>query len=303
MSESMEKTFYVSTPAHLAVSNVSGSVKIATGVDGVIRVTAIKRPNTGDEKRTEIELTQEADGTVKAATHFPDGGWAWMFGSLPCDVDYVIKAPRQCSMRVNGVSSSALVDGFEGEINLNTVSGEITLRTLKGSIRIHAVSGDTDGESLSGTLEADTVSGDVLLKESSLGSIKGKSVSGDMRITSPLAEGPYDFKSVSGDVRMIMPPETRCTGELHSLSGDLVSAFPTSGFSSNHGSQTILVQGGGVKVSLNSVSGDLSLDCDGEIPPAPEQVETISNEDRRAVLESVERGDLTVEQALGKLHA
>jgi hypothetical protein len=303
MSESMEKTFNVSSPASLSVGNVSGSVDISTGEEGIIRVSAIKRPNSGDEKGTEIELTQEGDGTVKAATHYPDGGWAWMFGSHPCDVDYVIKAPRRCSIRVNGVSSTVRVDGFDGEVTVNTVSGEITLGTLNGSTRIHTVSGDVDGKSLNGTFGADTVSGDVLLKECSLGSIKGKSVSGDMRITSPLAEGPYDFKSVSGDVRMIMPPETRCTGELHSLSGDLVSAFPTSGYSGNHGSQTILVQGGGVKISLNSVSGDLSLDSDGEIPPAPEPVETNSSEDRRAVLESVERGELTVEQALGKLHA
>jgi hypothetical protein len=301
MSETIEKTFNVSSPASLSVGNVSGSVDISTGEDGIIRVSAIKRPNSGDEKRTEIELTQEADGTVKAATHYPDGGWSWMFGSHPCDVDYVIKAPRRCSIRVNGVSSTVKVEGFDGEVTINTVSGEITLGTLNGSTRIHTVSGDVDGERLSGTLGADTVSGDVWLKKSSLGSVNGKSVSGDMQITTPLADGPYDFKSVSGDVRLTLPPETRCTGELHSLSGDLVSAFPTSGYSGNHGSQTILVQGGGVKITLNSVSGDLSLDCDGELPAAPEPEKNISSEDRRAVLESVERGELTVEQALGKL--
>jgi hypothetical protein len=65
----------------------------------------------------------------------------------------------------------------------------------------------------------------------------------------------------------------------------------------------VQVQGGGVKISLNSVSGDLSLDCDGEIPPDLEPVKTVTSEERRAVLESVERGEMTVEQALGKLHS
>jgi hypothetical protein len=303
MSETIEKTISVTSPAQLAVSNISGSVEIHPGEEGVIQVTAVKRPHSGDEKRTEIEISQEADGTVKAATRYPDGGWTWMFGSHPCDVDYVIYAPHLCSIRVNGVSNTVFAEGLEGEVKVNTVSGEITLKTLQGAIRIHTVGGDTEAEHLSGTLEADTVSGDVVVKESTLSSIKGKTVSGDMRISTPLAEGPYEFKSVSGDVRMTVPPETACTGELHSLSSDLVSAFPTSGFSSNHRSQSVLVQGGGVKISLNSISGDLFLDCNGEIPPAPKQAKPVSSEERKAVLESVERGELTVEQALGKLHA
>jgi hypothetical protein len=303
MSEPIEKTFTISSPARLAVSNVSGSVEITPGDEGVIRMTAVKRPHSGDEKRTEIEMTQGPDGSVKVATRYPDGGWAWMFGSHPCDVDYVIKAPRLCSICVNGVSNTVLVEGFDGEVNVNTVSGEITLKTIKGSMRIHSVSGDTDCEHLSGALEVGTVSGDLMVRESTLSSIKGKTVSGDIWISTPLAEGPYEFKSVSGDVRMIVPPDTACTGELNSLSGNLSSVFPTSGYSSTHGSQSVLIQGGGVKISLNSISGDLALDCDGKIPEAPELVKTISSDERRAVLEGVERGELTVEQALGKLHA
>ena len=302
MSENIEKTFSVTSPARLSVSNIRGSVEIHPGEEGVIQVTAIKQPHSGDEKRTEIEFTQEADGTVKVATRFPDGGWNWMFGSHPCEVDYVVKAPRQCSLKLNGVSNTVLVEGFEGDVNVNSVSGEIKLRTLTGSVRIHTVSGDADGERIAGSLDLDTVSGDVRLKESALSSIKANTVSGDMRIRTSLAEGPYDFKSVSGDVRLTMPPDTHCTGELHSVSGDLVSAFPTTGYSRHHGSQTVNVQGGGVKIFLHSVSGDLSLDCDGDLPPAAELSKTVSSEERRAVLERVERGELTVEQALGQLH-
>jgi hypothetical protein len=303
MSETIEKTFTVSSPARLSVNNIRGSVEIHPGEDGVILVTAIKQSHTGDEKRTEIEIKQEADGTVKATTRFPDGGWNWLFGSQPCEVDYVVKAPRQCSLKLNGVSNTVLAEGFEGAASLNSVSGEITLRDLTGSVRIHTVSGDAGGERLAGTLDVDTVSGDVTLKESTLSSINANSVSGDMDIHTPLAEGLYGFKSVSGDVRLSVPPETHCTGELHSVSGDLVSAFPITSSSRHHGSQTVIVQGGGVKIFLKSVSGDLSLDCDGEIPPAAEPLKTVSSEDRRAVLERVERGELTVEEALGKLHA
>ncbi len=304
MSETIEKTFNVTAPARLTVSNVSGSVEIHGHEEGIIQVTAVKHGSSGDEKRTEIEITQEADGSVKATTHFPDGGWSWMFGSHPCDVDYVIKAPRLCSIQVKGVSNTLLVEGVDGEVKVNTVSGEITLKSINGSVRVHTVSGDFDGERLNGSLEADTVSGDVAVKESKLSDIKGKTVSGDMRISTPLANGPYDFKSVSGDVQLTVPSDTHCTGELHSLSGTLTTAFPNSGYSSSgHGSQSVLVQDGGVKIGLNSVSGDLSLDYDGEIPPVAEAAKPVTSEERKAVLESVERGEMTVEQALGKLNS
>jgi hypothetical protein len=301
MSETVEKSFSVSLPARLSVNNIRGSVKILPGEDEVIQVTAIKQTDTGDEKHTEIDITQEADGTVKAASRFADGSWNWLFGSQPCEVDYVVKAPRQCSLKLNGVSNTVCAEGFEGAVNVNSVSGEITFRDLKGSVRIHTVSGDVEGEHFKGVLELDTVSGDATIKESVLASIKANTVSGDMHIHTSLAEGPYDFKSVSGDFRLTVPPGTHCTAELHSLSGDLVSAFPNTGFSRHHGSQTVNVQGGGVEISLNSVSGDLRLDYDGEIPPAQDPLKTASSEDRRAVLERIERGELTVNEALDKL--
>ena len=141
-------------------------MEIHPGEDGIIQVTAIKRTHTGDEKRTEIEINQEADGTVKAATRFPEGGWNWLFGSQPCEVDYIVKAPRQCSLKLNGVSNSVLAEGFEGAVSVNSVSGEITLRNLIGYVRIQTVSGDTDGEHITGRLDVETVSGDVTLNES-----------------------------------------------------------------------------------------------------------------------------------------
>ncbi|HEX7542431.1 MAG TPA: DUF4097 family beta strand repeat-containing protein [Anaerolineales bacterium] len=301
MSETIEKTFTVSSPARLNLNNIRGSVEIHPGEEGVIQVTAVKQPSSGDEKRTEIEIAQEADGTVKAATRFPDGGWNWLFGSRPCAVDYVVKVPRRCSLKLNGVSNTVHAEGFEGTVSVNSVSGEIALRDITGPVRIHTVSGDAEGERINGSLDLDTVSGDIVLKESDLSSIKANTVSGDMQIGTSLKEGPYDFKSVSGDVHLVVPPDSHCTGEMHSVSGDLVSAFPITGYSRHHGNQTVNVQGGGVKTYLRSVSGNLSLDCDGEIPPAPEPLKTVSIEARRAVLERVERGELTVDEAVGHL--
>ena len=277
MSEIIEKTFTVASPARLNLSNIRGFVEIHPGEDGMIHVTATKDANTGDAKRTEIQLSQEADGTVKVATRFPEGAWSWLFGSFPCRVDYVVQAPRKCSLKINGVSSEALAEGFEGEFSFHTVSGEMTLRSLTGPVKVNTVSGEVElaeltgdlrlntvsgevsGKRISGPLHLDTVSGKVSLEESNLSSVEATTVSGEMVYQTAIGAGPYRFNSVSGDVDLLVPPETRCSAELHAISGKLSTKLPATSISRQNGSQTVEVQGGGVKVYLHSVSGNLSL--------------------------------------------
>jgi DUF4097 and DUF4098 domain-containing protein YvlB len=277
MSEIMEKNFTVASPAHLDLSNIRGSVVIHPGEDGIIRVSATKDANSGDAKRTEIELSQGTEGTVKVATHFPEGAWSWLFGSFPCRVDYVVQAPRKCFLKINGVSSKTLAEGFEGEFSFHTVSGEMTLRSLAGPVKVdtvsgevelaeltgdlhlHTVSGKVSGKRIIGPLHLDTVSGQVALEESSLSSIEATTVSGKMLYQTAFGTGPYRFNSVSGDVELLVPAETRCSAELHAISGKLSTKLPATSISQQNGNQTVEVQGGGVKVSLHSISGNLSF--------------------------------------------
>jgi hypothetical protein len=275
--EKIEQVFQVSQPARLVVKNIRGSVDIRVGEEGVIRVTAVKHPGGGDAESTEIKMSQSASGEVTVATHFPDGSWRWIFGLIPCRVDYTITAPRQCALEVKGVSNEAFVEGFEGEFSFHSVSGEMTLRKLTGptkvgtvsgavglediagEFRLSTVSGRVKGRHITGTIHLDTVSGDVELEESKVPSAEATTVSGRMEIETPLGEGPYRFNSVSGRVSLKLPAETHCSAELHTISGNLQLDLPATSQSRGHGTQTAEVQGGGVKVYLSSVSGALSL--------------------------------------------
>jgi DUF4097 and DUF4098 domain-containing protein YvlB len=278
MSEMVEKNFKVASPANLNLSNIRGSVEILPGEEGMIYITATKDANSGDAKRTEIEFSQEADGTVKVATRFPEGAWSWLFGSFPCRVDYVVKAPCKCSLKINGVSCETLAEGFEGEFSFQTVSGGMTLRSLSGQIKVNTVSGNLElaeligdlnlktisgkvtGKRIQGSVHLDTVSGKVSLDESNLNFVEASTVSGGMRYQTAFGEGPYRFNSVSGDVALLVPPETRCSAELRTISGRLSTKIPATSTSRQNGSQTVEIQGGGVKVLLRSVSGNLSLE-------------------------------------------
>jgi DUF4097 and DUF4098 domain-containing protein YvlB len=277
MSEKIEKTFTAASLAHLNLTNIRGSVEVRPGEDGTIHVTATKDTNSGDAGRTEIELSQEMDGTVKMATHFPEGAWSWLVGSYPCKVDYVVQTPRKCFLKINGVSCDTLVEGLEGEFSFQSVSGKITLHELTGPVKVNTVSGDMEladltgdlnlktvsgkvsGKRVRGPVQMSTVSGRVAFEESDLAGIEANTVSGGMVYQTSFGEGPYHFNSISGDVEFQVPPETRCSAELRAISGKLSSKIPPTSTSRQNGSQFVDIQGGGFKVTMQSVSGNLSL--------------------------------------------
>jgi DUF4097 and DUF4098 domain-containing protein YvlB len=273
----LERTFTVSGAARLELSNIRGSVDIRPGADGIITVKAEKLTDTGDDKQTEIEMKQEADGTVNVKTRFPESWLDLLFGAKPCKVDYIVTAPRVCQLRINGVSNTIFVEGFEGDASFKTVSGDMTVRALTGSLsfdavsghlqfsdltgklQLNTVSGDISGTHLSGALQLNTVSGEVKFEQSNLPSVSANTVSGDMHLETSLGEGPYKFNSVSGDLNMKLPADAHCTAELQSVSGDLSIKLPATSVSHHNGRYITEIQGGGVKVYLNSVSGNMEI--------------------------------------------
>ena len=277
MTDKLEQTYPVTDSARLEVSNIRGSTQVRAGQDGLIHIEALKIAGSGDESRTEIQISQESDGMVRVKTHFPDAPLGWLSGSKPCKVEYVITAPRSCSLKISGVSNDAWVEGFDGQCNLHSVSGDLEMKNLSGdlsasvvsgnmrleavtgTLKLNSVSGDITSKGLNGALDLHSVSGDVDLDESQLASIEASLTSGNVKAETSLAGGPYRFHSVSGDVRLTLPPDTRCTAELHSVSGGMRVNLPQTSSLHRNGRQVAEIAGGGVMVYVNSVSGGLSI--------------------------------------------
>ncbi len=312
--ETIEKVFQVPIPARLSLGNIRGSVVVQPGKDGEIAVSANKLPNSGSMDRTEIHMYQGEDGSVHVETRYDDYFSLFFFENRPCKIDYVVRVPRQCSLRISGVSSSLRITGeLEGSFSLHSVSGGMDLSGLSGDIRIHTVSGSIEGQGLRGELDYDTVSGCVRMPACSFGQIKGHSVSGTGEIETPLSQGPYRFNTVSGSIRLAVPSDTRCTASIHTISGNLSSSLPGSSTRLQRHDRVMQIQGGGVEIFLNSISGGLSIQGQGGGSEAYASEKYASDEtpsDQAAaapplstmeILQRVERGELSVEEALQKL--
>ncbi len=311
-TETTEQFYSVNAPAQLEIKNIRGSVKVR-GVDGTnsIRITAVKHLDSGDPQRTEILMSQLPDGSVSVETRYQESGWllSLLGAHWPCKVDYTVEAPTDCALRLEGVSNTAMVEGLRGELHLKSVSGEIEVRLLSGTISLHSISGDIGGDQLSGALMVDTTSGRVRLDTSDFKSLQANSVSGALFFKTPLSEGPYTLKTVSGNIRLVVPAQSACSVDFHSISGHFSSNLPTTSDQRQRHSQSAEIQGGGPAIKFNTVSGNASLESDGVIAnqatapstpqPAPSSAETPQEAlSTREILDQIADGKLTVEEGL-----
>jgi hypothetical protein len=310
--ETIERTFQVGTPARLIISNVRGSVNVQPGEAGVIIVKAFKHGNSSNASNV-VEMTQDSDGTVRIETRYNES----FFGLLshPPKVEYSIRVPQDTHLEASCISSSLNVSGLAGVFKLKTISGEMEVTNLTGPFKLGGVSGDITGSHLAGVLELSTVSGRVKLLQSEFPTADASTVSGDLILQTPVLAGPYAFSSVSGSVRMLVPPDTHCNAELNSVSGNIRSSLPASTTSIGHGMKITQVGSGGTSVRLKSVSGGLSFEVEGTpaipvtgtstssgagvlqppVPPAPPPPSPMSTAE---ILEHIERGEMTVDEAI-----
>ena len=312
--EIIEKTFNVDTPAKLTLSNIRGSVKILPGEDNTVKVTALKHQKSGDSERTEITLTQMGANHISVKTKYPDD-WFGFPTRKPCEVEYTVEVPKECSLKVSGVSNSTAIQGVEGEMDIKSVSGQMSLKDISGPLKINSVSGKVYGERLTGSLEFKTVSGKIHLDESHFPCIEGQTVSGNISLHTPILNGPYQFKSVSGNVELFIPANTACTAVIKSLSGRIKTPLSTTSSHINAGNSRLEIHGGGVEVRSKSVSGSLVLKpykeshIDGINKPASlePQVHSVSTdtispaEGHMELLERIANGELSVDEALEKI--
>lgn len=317
-TETFEQTFNVETPARLKVSNVRGSVDIRPGEGDVIAVTAVKHGNNG---HTQIIIEQQDDGLVVVEAKYENSVANWFGLSKPNRVDFTIRVPQACSVKANCVSSSAEIDGLEGDIDVNAVSGDLKLSNLTGNFNFSSVSGKITAENLSGPMQMNNVSGKFKVTASQIPTLTGKTVSGRVVVETPLSEGPYEFKSVSGNLALITPEDAACTVRVNSLSGKAKLNLPVTSRSGSRNKQVIEVAGGGPEVSVNSVSGILKIgpvhaqhaetevefEHPGEhvrtpravaqpaepVPPAKSQMQ---------ILQEIENGEISVDEGLQQMN-
>lgn len=186
--------------------------------------------------------------------------------SVSASIDVRGVAPRELS--VDSVSGDIAVVGAPGEVGIDSVSGDLTLTLNSSNVDVESVSGDVDLRGrLDGEVSVETVSGriDITGHESSVRSLSGSSVSGDMRITTALAPGgEISLEAVSGDFELHLPSNLSANVRGESFSGDLdVQGAQVDHARHGPGSSVRHRYGSGKgEITLETFSGDARLQLD-----------------------------------------
>ena len=241
-----------------------------------------------------------------------------------------VEVPHGADVTIETASADIEARDLSGTKRFRTASGEVSLKRLAGPVDVETVSGeiDLDGQAPL-DLAARTVSGDVEVRVPALRKLDLGTTSGDIRVDAELSgHGPFAIRTISGDAIVVGRSGFRVEAE--SVTGDLSSDLPGKR-ESMPGRKVLIVGRPGPTLAFRSVSGDFHVSQPRDA--APQQVEgaTMPSADhatperpvppappaplappspgdiaetdaaRMEILRDLERGDISVAEAVDKL--
>lgn len=226
----------VASGGDVSIRNINGDIKVTPSTTGRVSVTGIKRGNSRYFDRIKAEVQETSRGIIVCV--------------LPDDAD------SSCDDRGSRWR--------RGDRDWNDVSMDLEV-SVPANLRVSAanVSGDIDISGANGDVEASTVSGDLRLDRLRATSVRGNTVSGDIdvHVDAFTGRGDLSFHSVSGDVVLELPRDFGADLSMSTVSGDMNSDFPVTlgNGRMSHRRIEARIGGGGRRLDVNTVSGDLRL--------------------------------------------
>jgi hypothetical protein len=173
-----------------------------------------------------------------------------------------VTVPAECPIQLGVVSASAVVCGLSSGASVKGVSGEIALDGVTGQVQADTISGALEGRDVDGAVRFKSVSGDLTLADGCLTLLEADNVNGQIAADVSLAAaGAMRISTISGDVTLRLPADSDTGVRLHSTAGNVRSEFDSLRPTISPGSHSVSgnVGGGSGRVSVNSVSGDVTL--------------------------------------------
>ena len=340
-SETVTGEFVFDRMPRLRVRNISGETRVRIGDPGKITVVAKKHVNASSEDRAKrqlqnLEIRMDKNGDelrIEPHLYEQERGWIDLFRGKRFRVDFDITVPQECAVDAQTVSGDLLVSGAHGPLEVQCVPGDVTIEDVQGPLRLKSVSGDVTCRRYVGHVEGDTVSGDLHFDAVRVRSLQLHTVSGDVDLVGVLeAAREHRLRTISGDIDLSLA-EPDLLVDFRTASGDLECDIPARVNRQSRKEYTVALGDARGHVVAKTVSGDLTVrgtvidvpgeptteepsaarfdvgagyagDADAEVEADVERaVDAAANEQVRAVLEKLAKGELGVDDAAAALDA
>jgi len=262
---SFTRTFQVTGPVSLEVSNGSGDITVRQGGSGSVEIRA--KIHVGDRWFGNSDVDRRVHA-VESNPPLEQSGNTIRIRKVEDEernshisIDYEITAPAETQLHSETGSGDVIVEGIHGPVSARTGSGDVKMSGLHADVTAYTGSGDAKFESIeAGHLEIETGSGDVELREVRCAA-QVRTGSGDIEAQGEPQEA-WRLRTGSGDVTLRLPADLGFDLDAHTGSGDVEThglAITTEG-TFGHGNLRGKVRGGGVPVEVQTSSGDIRID-------------------------------------------
>jgi DUF4097 and DUF4098 domain-containing protein YvlB len=253
-----DRTFSVTAPVRLEVSNSSGNVEIRGSADGKVHIHGKVMPGGwsifgGSAKSVEEVASnpplEQSGNTIRIGKNS-----TWMKN---VSIDYQVETPRDTEIDASLASGGITVDNVKGPVKAGTASGYVHVYRVERDVQVNAASGSIDVSSIGGYLRISSASGDAIVADVK-GDLKITAASGSIRVQRPgdrvdasTASGSIDVvganndlkvHAISGSIQVSGNPSANHLWELKTISGSVELHVPSNA---------------GFLLSAESTSGDI----------------------------------------------
>jgi DUF4097 and DUF4098 domain-containing protein YvlB len=246
------ETFSVGDRPQLKMRLASGGVRVLPGVSGTIEVTVRgSKPDQliidqiGDVISIRQETGRWAGGSFDITVHGPEGidvEASLASTDLTVEVEVTDLQVNVASgdVRTRRVGRDAAVKSASGDVDIDDVAGRLRITSASGDVAVGVVGGDASCSTASGEITLGVANGDVT----------AKSASGDVNIDD-FRGATLRGKTVSGDMKVGLGKGQQVDVDLQTLSGKI--RLPSAASPVDSGDHPT------VQISFKSVSGDFEL--------------------------------------------
>ena len=290
-----DRTFTVSGPVRLDLSNGSGNVEIRGSSDGKVHVYGKVSPGWslfGNADKNVAEVTSNPPVEQSGDTIRIGKNSSWLKN---VSIDYKIEVPRDTEIDAGVASGGVTIDGVRGPVKASSASGYLHVYRVERDTQLSAASGSVDVSSIGGFLRVSSASGDINVANVK-GAVNVNAASGSIRVEKPSdrveasaasgsinvegAQADVKIHAISGSINVSGDPSGNRLWELKSVSGSvdlrvpsnssfLLSAEATSGeirtnipvIIEEHGKHSLRAHVGGSsgRIEVHTVSGAINV--------------------------------------------
>lgn len=266
-----EDTFTVGTSPRVLVDVDRGSVAVAAGPPGEIRV----RAKTGGPSRVAYEVSQDGDEIRVTARKKPK---KLLFGFVDLGrhgrTDVEITTPAATDVNAHLGAGPVTLDGVGGDLSLHTAAGRVAVKDASGTLDASAVTGRVTVDGFRGSAQLSATTGKIDVKEGS-GEFKAEVVTGAVSFEGEMTPGGENAMSaVTGGISIALAGEPNLEIDASCMTGRVACDLP--GFISNNTTQGHVgsqVQGtvgnGDTTLRVSTITGSVRI----------EQAQDIEDED------------------------